>query len=109
MSICQRLNATNVLFVTKKKAISSIEKDMSLLQAPFKLHVINYESLHKVSHETIYDFLIIDEAHTIGAYPKQNKRSQQVKRLIDIHHPRVILLSGTPTPSIIIGVPSLNP
>ena len=60
LSICQRLNATNVLFVTKKKAISSILHDMSLLDAPFKLDVINYESLHKVSHEMIYDFLIID-------------------------------------------------
>tara|TARA_R100001443_G_C3357886_1_gene178393 strand:- start:1442 stop:2713 length:1272 start_codon:yes stop_codon:yes gene_type:complete len=98
LSICQRLKATNVLFVTKKKAISSIEDDMQKLQGNFKLLVINYESLHKVSHETIYDFLIIDEAHTIGAFPKQNKRSKQIKRLIDIHHPRVLLLSGTPTP-----------
>ena len=88
---------------------------MNLLQAPFKLTVINYESLHKVSHETIYDCLIIDEAHTIGAYPKQNKRSTQIKRLIDIHHPRVMLLSGTPTPESysqmyhqVSGIPS-NP
>ena len=29
LSICQRLNATNVLFVTKKKAISSILHDMT--------------------------------------------------------------------------------
>ena len=115
LNICQRLNATNVLFVTKKKAISSILHDMSLLDAPFKLDVINYESLHKVSHDMIYDFIIIDEAHTIGAYPKQNKRSKQIKRLIDIHHPRVILLSGTPTPESysqmyhqVSGIPS-NP
>ena len=98
LSICQNLNALNVLFVTKKKAISSIEEDMQKLQGNFNLFVINYESLHKVSHETIWDFLIIDEAHTIGAYPKQNKRSKQIKRIIDIHHPRVLLLSGTPTP-----------
>ena len=98
LSICQRLNATNVLFVTKISAKLRILHDMSLLDAPFKLDVINYESLHKVSHEMIYDFIIIDEAHTIGAYPKQNKRSKQIKRLIDIHHSRVILLSGKPTP-----------
>lgn len=115
LSICQRLKATNVLFVTKKKAISSIEDDMQKLKASFKLTVINYESLHKVSHETIYDCLIIDEAHTIGAFPKQNKRSKQIKRLIDIHHPRVMFLSGTPTPESfsqmyhqVCGVPS-NP
>ena len=115
LCICTRLKATNVLFVTKKKAISSIENDMSLLQAPFKLTVINYESLHKLSHETIYDCLIIDEAHTIGAFPKQNKRSKEIKRIIDIHHPRVLLLSGTPTPESfsqmyhqVCGIPS-NP
>ena len=45
LSICSRLNATNVLFVTKKKAISSIEDDMQKLGASFKLTVINYESL----------------------------------------------------------------
>jgi len=98
LSVCERLNATNVLFVTKKKAISSIEDDMQKLQAPFKLTVINYESLHKISHDCIYDYLILDEAHTLGAFPKQNKRSKQIKRFIDIHTPRVILLSGTPTP-----------
>lgn len=98
LSICTKLKAYNVLFVTKKKAISSIESDMKMLQAPFKLTVINYESLHKITHDCIYDCLILDEAHTLGAFPKQNKRSKQIKRFIDIHSPRVLLLSGTPTP-----------
>ena len=42
LSICSRLNAVNVLFVTKKKAISSIESDMEKLCSSFKLTVINY-------------------------------------------------------------------
>ncbi len=98
LSICNKIKADNVLFITKKKAISSIEEDMYKLEGNFKLTVINYESLHKITHEGIYDVLILDEAHGLGAFPKPNKRSQQVKRLIQIHSPRVILLSGTPTP-----------
>jgi len=98
LSICNKLNATNVLFVTKKKAISSIEDDMHKLEGNFNLTVINYESLHKISHQGIYDVLILDEAHGLGAFPKKNKRCQQIQRIIQIHHPRVILLSGTPTP-----------
>ena len=78
LGIAQALFLKNVLFITKKKAIGSIEKDYQDLAPKFKLIVINYESLHKVSHETIYDFLIIDEAHTIGAFPKQNKTSKQI-------------------------------
>ena len=74
LSICNKLGAHNVLFVTKKKAISSIEEDMKKLKGNFNLFVINYESLHKVSHETIWDCLILDEAHTLGAFPKKNKR-----------------------------------
>ena len=98
LSICNKIRAHNVLFVTKKKAISSIEEDMGKLEGNFKLRVINYESLHKITHESIYDVLILDEAHGLGAFPKKNKRCQQVQRLIQIHSPRVILLSGTPTP-----------
>tara|TARA_R110002049_G_scaffold29563_5_gene100509 strand:- start:4699 stop:5970 length:1272 start_codon:yes stop_codon:yes gene_type:complete len=98
LSICTKINAINVLFITKKKAISSIEEDMDKLNGPFKLHVINYESLHKVTHEGIYDVIVLDEAHCLGAFPKENKRCKQVQRLINIHNSRVILLSGTPTP-----------
>ena len=98
LSICSKLNAYNVLFVTKKKAISSIQNDYRLLNPNYSITVINYESLHKVSHETMFDYLILDEAHTLGAFPKKNKRCETVQRLINIHRPKVILLSGTPTP-----------
>ena len=37
-----------VLFITKKKAISSIESDYKLLSPGFDLTVINYESLHRM-------------------------------------------------------------
>ena len=47
LGIAQKLFMNNVLFVTKKKAISSIENDYKLLSPKYKLIVINYESLHK--------------------------------------------------------------
>ena len=87
----------NVLFVTKKKAISSIQKDYELLNPSFDLLVINYESLHKLPKES-WDVVILDEAHSMGAFPKPSKRAKQVKELIRKENCKVILLSGTPSP-----------
>lgn len=87
----------NVLFVTKKKAISSIQKDYELLNPSFDLLVINYESLHKLPKES-WDVVILDEAHSMGAFPKPSKRAKQVKELIRKQNCKVILLSGTPSP-----------
>ena len=87
----------NVLFITKKKAISSIEKDYKELAPKFKLIVINYESLHKAP-ELKWDMIICDEAHSLGAFPKPNNRAKNVKALIQKTNPYIILLSGTPTP-----------
>ena len=97
MGIATRLECKKVLFVTKKKAISSIESDYVLLHPDFELTVINYESLHKVEDVSSYDMLILDEAHSMGAFPKPSKRAKQVKAIAQ-HNPYVILLSGTPTP-----------
>lgn len=54
---------SNVLFVTKKKAIGSIESDAKLLVYEFDLTIINYESLHKIPRKQ-YDLVICDEAHS---------------------------------------------
>ena len=97
LGICQRLDVKKVLFITKKKAISSIEKDYELLSPSFYLEVINYESLHKV-RQTGWDVVICDEAHGMGAFPKPSGRSKKVSRLVFRSNPYVILLSGTPTP-----------
>ena len=92
LGLAQSLDSKEVLFVTKKKAISSIESDYKMLNPSFGLSVINYESLHKIDEEINYDMIILDEAHTLGAFPKQ------VKELIQKHNPYVCLMSGTPTP-----------
>ncbi len=94
--IAQAIKVSSVLFVTKKKAISSIEKDYELLQPSFNIQIINYESLHKI--EGKYDLIIFDEAHGMGAFPKPSKRAKQAKLLVMQNKCYVILLSGTPTP-----------
>jgi len=87
-----------VLFVTKKKAISSIEADFKTSGLDYDLQVINYESMHKADLNKI-DVLILDEAHGLGAFPKPNKRALTVADFLDSSpKTKVILLSGTPTP-----------
>lgn len=97
LGICDKLNVDKVLFITKKKAISSIQNDYNLLQPSFSIEIINYESLHKV-RQTGWDVVICDEAHGMGAFPKPSGRSKKVKNTIFRSNPYVILLSGTPTP-----------
>lgn len=87
---------SNVLFVTKKKAISSIESDAKLLIVEFDLTIINYESLHKIDRKK-YDLVICDEAHGIGAFPKPSERYSQLKMIMS-PHTSLLLLSGTPSP-----------
>ena len=97
LGIYQKLRIKKLLFITKKKAISSIEYDYNMLQPSFELTVINYESLHKLP-QTGWDGIVCDESHSLGAFPKPNKRSKQVKEIIRRSNPFVILMSGTPTP-----------
>jgi len=97
LGICDVMFVINVLFLTKKKAIPSIQADYDRLGPMFKLLVINYESLHKLP-DTKWDIIICDEAHSMGAFPKPSLRAKQVNLLIKKNNSMVILLSGTPTP-----------
>lgn len=97
LGIAEKISSRNVLFLTKKKAISSIQKDYDMLNPSYHLTIINYESLHKIEN-TDWDLIICDEAHSMGAFPKPSKRACQVKDLINLTKANVILLSGTPTP-----------
>lgn len=99
LGIADQMNVEHVLFLTKKKAISSIVGDYDLMcPASFILFTINYESMHKLPQNIKWDIVIIDEAHSLGAIPKPNKRARDVKALIKKNKSKVILMSGTPTP-----------
>lgn len=88
--------AKNVLFVTKKKAISSVQEDYQVERFQFKLTVTNYEQLNNLSNPEQYDFIIVDEASMIGAYPKPSQRAKNLKKIVG--KKPLMLLSGTPTP-----------
>lgn len=98
LSIAIELQAQKVLFITKKKAISSIDRDYDMLRPTYFLHTINYESLHKVSYDLDWDLIIVDEAHSMGKLAKPSKRARDVKMRIIKSKANVILMSGTPTP-----------
>ena len=99
LGIADKMDVEHVLFLTKKKAISSIVGDYDLMcPASFILFTINYESMHKLPQNIKWDIVIIDEAHSLGAIPKPNKRAKDVKDLIKKNKSKVILMSGTPTP-----------
>lgn len=89
--------AKNVLFLTKKKAISSIEED--LIDFGFdeffdNFTVTNDESLHKV--EGCFDLVIHDEHHRFGAFPKMGVTTKLFRQKFS--HLPMIFLSGTPHP-----------
>ena len=98
LSIGIELKAQKVLFITNKKAISSIDRDYDMLRPTYFLHTINYESLHKVSYDLDWDLIIVDEAHSMGKLAKPSKRARDVKMRIIKSKANVILMSGTPTP-----------
>ena len=97
LSISNLLPVQNLLFITKKKAISSIQDDYNSLSPSYNATIINYESLHKIEEQK-WDMIICDEAHGMGAFPKPSLRAKLVRSLLLINNPYVILLSGTPTP-----------
>ncbi len=95
LNVAHLLNYTNVLFITKKKAISSIQKDFEAMQYKYNLYVINYESMHLLDN-IYFDFVILDEAHTLGSFPKPNNKVKYIKE--KFAHLPMLLMSGTPTP-----------
>jgi len=113
--IAKEMGCKNVLFLTKKKAMQSISDDYDkLCPHPFVLFVINYESMHKLP-DVKWDFIVVDEAHSLGAFPKPSKRAKGVRDIIKKNNPYVCLMSGTPTPESysqmyhqVFGIP-LNP
>ncbi len=95
LKIAEEVGARSVLFLTKKKALGSVGEDAKNLCLPYEFFAINYESMHKLP-KINWDVIILDEAHTLGSYPKPSKRAKAVRDLA--RNRNVILLSGTPTP-----------
>ena len=94
LNTCELFGAKSVLFVTKKKAISSIEKDYISMPFSFDLVVVNTESIHRINGT--FDVVISDEHHKYGSYSKPSKGTKEFKQRYS--HLPLIFLSGTPTP-----------
>jgi hypothetical protein len=96
LETAKKFSAKDVLFLTKKKAISSIESDYISMgyDKDFNLHVINDESMHKINIK--FDLVIHDEHHRFGGFPKPGKYTKIFKKMYGkLPH---IYLSGTPSP-----------
>lgn len=94
LAAARKYGAKRVLFVTKKKAIGSIECDYEALQPGYQIQVTNYEQLHNLTFNP--DLVILDEAHCLGQYPIPSERTKKLRKLC-LGLP-IIYLSGTPTP-----------
>jgi len=92
--------AKRVLFLTKKKALSSIEKDYYNFGYAnyFQLTSTNDESMHKIdnSRNDRFDLVIHDEHHRFGAFPKPGLATRTYKQMFGSKP--MIFLSGTMTP-----------
>lgn len=94
LSIAQEYGAKSVLVISKVKALPSIRADYELLNPGYALEAINYESAHKCTGS--YDLIILDEAHSLGSFPKPSQRAKTIKTLAK--GLPIIYLSGTPSP-----------
>jgi hypothetical protein len=86
---------TNTLFVTKKKAISSIQNDYAAAGYNNAMTITNYDQLHKFKAE--YDLIVFDESHSLAAFPKPSLRAKEAKR-ISSNGCAIILMTGTLLP-----------
>jgi|SRR6185369_14163801 len=95
MTIAKELGFKRILFLTVKKAISSIKSDYLKLGHTFnKITITNYQQVGNLIQE--YDLIICDEATFLSAFPKPGVYCQKVKELAG--KTPVILMSGSPTP-----------
>lgn len=94
LAIAYESGAKKVLFITKKKAITDIIDQAKEMGYDMEIYVTNFEQLENV--ESTFDYIIIDEAHSLGAFPVPSKRAKELKRICE--KKKIIYLSGTPSP-----------
>lgn len=96
LEVCKLYGAKKVLFLTKKKAIKSIQKDYTEFNYSsfFDIEITNDEDMHNC--KGTYDLVVHDEHHRFGAFPKASKRLKDYK--LRFGNLPQIWLSGTPTP-----------
>lgn len=94
MATAHKFGAKSVLFVTKKKAIQDIINQKDEYATSLQIYVTNFEQLANVKES--FDLVIIDEAHSLAAFPIPSARAKDLKRIC--FGKPIIYLSGTPNP-----------
>jgi hypothetical protein len=96
LEIAKIYGARRVLFLTKKKAISSIQDDYEEFgySEHFEIMIVNDESMHKIGRD--FDFIIHDEHHRFGAFPKPGGATKLFREMF--FDKPMVFLSGTPSP-----------
>ena len=92
LKVAEMFGAKKVLFLTKKKAIGSIESDYTKGGFKYELTILNDESIHKLGND--FDLVLHDEHHRCGAFPKAGLFTKTLKAKFG--HLPMIFLSGTP-------------
>ncbi len=94
LSVVRNMALEKVLVITKKKAIPSIESDIRKMNLEKVVSVTNFEMLKKFRGSS-WNMIIVDEAHSVGAFPKP---SQRYLNILKLRYNSIILMSGTPSP-----------
>jgi hypothetical protein len=96
LETCRLFGASRVLFLTKKKAISSIQSDYDDFGYAeyFSIVIVNDESMHKIDGD--FDIVVHDEHHRFGSFPKPGLATKLFKHKFS--NKPMIFLSGTMSP-----------
>lgn len=87
-------NGGRALFITSKSALTGVQKHFKTDGITELVDVVNFEMAHKATYD--YSFVIIDESHRIGGYPKPAQIQKVCKKLCFKSTVRTLLMSGTP-------------
>jgi hypothetical protein len=99
ISTAHEMGFRRILFLTKKKAISSIEADLKNSGLRFhRFIILNYEQMltKNIPSTEDFDLIICDESTVLSAFPKPGAITKAVKKLVS--KLPLILMSGTPSP-----------
>jgi hypothetical protein len=93
LKLIQNLNAEHVLVLCPKNAIPGWRKEMEATDVRHP-HVTNYEQCKNIKPQN-WDMVVLDEAHSMGAFPRPSQRTKDVKRHV-LSSSYFLAMSGTP-------------
>ena len=80
LSVVRNMALEKVLIITKKKAIPSIKSDVEKINLEKVVSITNFEQLKNFKGSS-WNMIIVDEAHSVGAFPKPSQRYLNIKKI----------------------------